>query len=174
LCSIPQSQLIPGDIGDTLTASFPKGPRMSVAASIRKLGFRRWHERQLIEAHASLVTAFLCVIVVAVCLDQFRWREAGFKPLIMLALAAAGIALCFKTVTFYFKMLFRAEHFAQQAVCSGCKAYGVIEVLATSTPISRGAADAADSDSLHVRCKKCGHAWTMSAIQGGEPDSRRL
>jgi hypothetical protein len=143
---------------------------MSVAAGIRKLGFRRWHERQLIEAHASLVTAFLCVILVAVCLDQFRWREAGFKPLIMLALAAAGIALCFKTVTFYFKLLFRAEHFAQQAVCSDCKAYGAIEVLASSTPHSHNAADAA-GDRLSVRCKKCGHVWTMREMQSGVPDS---
>jgi len=63
---------------------------MSVAASIRKLGFRRWHERQLIEAHASLVTAFLCVIVIAVCLDQFHWRESGAKPWIMLALIVAA------------------------------------------------------------------------------------
>ena len=53
-------------------------------------------------------------------MDQLRWRDAGFKPLIMLLLVIAGIALCFKTVTFYFKVLFRAEHFAAQAVCSGC------------------------------------------------------
>ena len=124
---------------------------MPVAASIRKLGFRRWHERQLIEAHASLVTAFLCVIVIAVCLDQLHWRDAGFKPLLMLALIVAGVALCFKTVTFYFKMLFRAEHFAQQAQCGDCKTYGVIEVLASP-----------GEDTLQVRCKKCSHEWTMT------------
>lgn len=138
---------------------------MTVANHIRKRGFRRWHERQLIEAHASLVTAFLCVIVVAVCLDQFHWRESGTKPWIMLALIAAGIALCFKTVNFYFKMLFRAEHFAQQAVCCECKAYGVIEVLAPVMHLddSRGNADA--NEWLKVRCKKCGHGWTMQSQQ---------
>lgn len=136
---------------------------MPVAENIRKLGFRRWHERQLIEAHASLVTAFLGVIVVAVCLDQLHWRDAGVKPLIMLGLAAVGIALCFKTVTFYFKVLFRAEHFATQATCSGCKAYGVIEVVTMSTPASHETA--AGAEWLKVRCKKCGHDWTMSAEQ---------
>jgi hypothetical protein len=136
---------------------------MPIAASIRKLGFRRWHERQLIEAHASLVTAFLCVIVIAVCLDQLHWREAGFKPMIMLALIVTGIVLCFKTVTFYFRMLFRAEHYAQQAVCGECKVYGLIEVMAAHTSISHSMADTPADDWLNVRCKKCGHGWTMSA-----------
>jgi hypothetical protein len=138
---------------------------MSVAASIRKLGFRRWHERQLIEAHASLVTAFLCVIVVAVCLDQFRWREAGFKPLIMLALIIAGIALCFKTVTFYFKVLFRAEHLAQQAVCSDCKTYGVIDVIDPASPSISGRP-------FRVRCRKCGRTWTMAEDTAAQPLDR--
>jgi hypothetical protein len=147
---------------------------MPVAASIRKLGFRRWHERQLIEAHASLVTAFLCVIVIAVCLDQLHWRDAGLKPLIMLALIIAGIALCFKTVTFYFNVLFRAEHFAEQAVCGECKAYGAIEVLAASAQTPQCLADAAGNHWLEVRCKKCGHGWKMSGMQAGERNSKYL
>jgi hypothetical protein len=147
---------------------------MPVAESIRKLGFRRWHERQLIEAHASLVTAFLCVIVIAVCLDQLLGRDAGFKTLILLALVAAGVALCFKTVTFYFKMLFRAEHFAAQAICSECKVYGVIEVLASSLCTSRVSRDSAGDDWLKVRCKKCGHDWKMSAMNAGKPDEKYL
>ncbi len=144
---------------------------MSVAASIRKLGFRRWHERQLIEAHASLVTAFLCVIVIAVCLDQFHWRESGAKPWIMLALIVAGIMLCYKTVTFYFKTLFRAEHYAEQAVCSGCKAYGVIEVLASSACRSQ---DVASGSWLSVRCKKCGYDWTIHTKPPGQPGEKYL
>ena len=75
---------------------------MPVADRICKLGFRRWYERQLIEAHGSLVTAFLGVILVAVCMDQFRWRDAGFKPLIMLVLIVGGLVLCFKAVRYYF------------------------------------------------------------------------
>jgi hypothetical protein len=90
---------------------------MLLADLIRKFGFRRWHERQFIEAQASLVTAFLGVIMVAVCLDQLHWRDGGVKPLAMLVLAVAGIVLYFKTVSFYFRTLFRAEHFAARAVC---------------------------------------------------------
>ncbi len=147
---------------------------MPVADHIRKLGFRRWHERQLIEAHASLVTAFLGVIMVAVCMDQFHWREAGIKPLIMLAVMAAGIALCFKTVAFYFKALFRAEHFAAQAVCGGCGVYGVIEVRTSSVLALQELPDAASGDWLKVRCKKCGHDWTMSADHTQTPIAKSL
>jgi hypothetical protein len=140
---------------------------MPVADRIHKLGFRRWHERQLIEAHASLVTAFLCVIVIAACLDQLHWRDAGFKPLIMLALIVAGIVLCFKTVTIYFKVLFRAEHYAQQAVCGECKIYGALDVR-------RYAAEStvAGHDWFNVRCKKCGHSWTIADESEGQPPNK--
>ena len=136
---------------------------MPIADSIRKLGFRRWHERQLIEAHASLVTAFLGVILIAVCLDQMQWRDGGIKPFIMLALAAGGVMLCFKTVGFYFAVLFRAEHFAAQAKCDHCGVYGVINILAAP---ARAASldDAASTDWLKVRCKKCGHDWTINGM----------
>lgn len=142
-----------------------KAQPLSVAQHIRKLGFRRWHERQLIEAHACLVTAFLGVIAVAVCLDQFQWRDAGLKPLIMLTLIVVGILLCFKTVTFYFKVLFRAEHFATQAVCDACKVYGLLEVVATAAGESPQFSDAVGDDWLQVRCRKCGHGWTMHEQQ---------
>ncbi len=142
---------------------------MPVADHIRRLGFRRWHARQLIEAHASLVPAFLGVIVVAVCLDQLHWRDAGVKPLLMLALASAGVVLCFKTVTFYFKVLFRAEHYAAQAVCGGCKAYGVIDVLAPLPPAAVAAAASVEQEWLQVRCRKCRHEWTMTAAQAANP-----
>ncbi|MEO8135614.1 MAG: hypothetical protein ABI831_16750 [Betaproteobacteria bacterium] len=149
--------------------------RTPVAESIRKLGFRRWHERQLIEAHAGLVTAFLCLIVVLVCNDQLNWRDAGFKPLINLALIVGGIALCYKTVTLYFEVMFRAEHFAAQAVCSVCKTYGRIEVLASSAQASQDiAADPGSSDWFKVRCRKCSHGWTMTAMEPDAPGKKSL
>jgi phage FluMu protein Com len=147
---------------------------MQIADQVRKRGFRRWHERQLVEAHASLVTALLCLIVLAVCVDQLHWREAGFKPLIMLALIVASLLLCFKTVTFYFKVLFRAEHYAAQAVCSKCKTYGVIAVTGSSTTNLHNAAAATADDWIKVRCKKCGHAWTMSAEHEPPPIGKPL
>lgn len=142
---------------------------MNIAQRIKKQGFHRWYERQLIEAHASLVTAFLCVILVAVCVDQLRSREGSLNMVIMLALAAAGVLLCIKTVSVYFHMLFRAEHIAQQANCAQCGAYGALAVTTASneqemqetaeTPETQGKAW------LRVRCRKCEHEWTMHESQ---------
>ena len=137
--------------------------RASIAESIRKIGFRRWHERQLIEAHASLVTSFLALIVVLVSVDQFGGDDAGTKPLLNLALIAVGLVLCFKGAMFYLRVLSRAERLAAQAVCSACQTYGRIEVLAESDPTLHGAAAEKRDDWFKVRCRKCAHGWTISA-----------
>lgn len=131
---------------------------MSVADGIRKFGFRRWYERQLIEAHAYLVTAFLGVIMIAACLDQFHWRDAGVKPVIMLGLVISGIVLCFKSGRAYFTMLFRAEHYAQQSVCRQCNAYGGLHVLG----VQQGGYASGTDDWVRVRCRKCGNDWAIS------------
>ena len=38
---------------------------MAPAASIRRIGFRKWYERELIKSHAALVTSFMCAVLVA-------------------------------------------------------------------------------------------------------------
>lgn len=142
-----------------------------VAQRIRKLGFRRWHERQLIEAHASLVTAILCVLVVLICQDQFSLREgSGFRELMLLLLIAVGVVISYHTVKAYFKVLFRAEHFAEQAVCSECQTYGVLEVLANPAHETRNIPD--ESERFPVRCRKCGNSWTMTAMQVRRQDEK--
>lgn len=147
---------------------------MQIADQVRKKGFRRWHERQLIDAHASLVTAFLCLIVLAVCVDQLRWREGGFKPLLMLALIVVSIVMCLKTVGFYFKALFRAEHYASQAVCDTCKTYGAIAVTGSSGLDAPHGDETTAGDWIKVCCKKCGHAWTMSGEHEPPPIGKSL
>ena len=132
-----------------------------VAHRIRKLGFRRWHERQLIGAHASLVTGFLCMIVVLICQDQFSLREgSGFRELMLLMLIATGVVVCYHTVKSYFRVLFRAEHFAEQAVCGECRTYGVLEVVAAPAQDRPNHSDG--NEWFKVRCRKCGHGWTMT------------
>ena len=38
---------------------------MDPTASIRRLGFRKWYERELVKSHGALVTCFLCGLTVA-------------------------------------------------------------------------------------------------------------
>jgi len=40
------------------------------ADTIARIGFRRWHERQLLECHAWLVTGILCVLAVVVRIGE--------------------------------------------------------------------------------------------------------
>ena len=67
---------------------------MTAADGIRKLGFRRWYERQLIESHVYLVTGFLSMIMVFACFEDFSLRAPGIKPFLMLALIMGGAVLC--------------------------------------------------------------------------------
>lgn len=92
--------------------------------------------------------------MVAVCLDQFHWRDPGIRPWTLLLLIAAGTGLCWKTVTYYFKVLFRAEDLARQAACGACGVYGVIAVDGDTSN---------DTGNLRVHCRKCGHQWVMQA-----------
>jgi hypothetical protein len=59
---------------------------MTPADGIRKLGFRRWHERQLIESHLYLVTGFLSMILMLACFETFSFRAPGVEPILTLGL----------------------------------------------------------------------------------------
>ena len=63
---------------------------------------------------------------------------------------------------------------AAQAVCGGCKVYGVLEVLAPSAHESQRSDDGASEEWFKVRCRKCGHDWTMAAMQTEAPDKKYL
>ena len=52
---------------------------MDPTSSIRRLGFRKWYERELIKCHAALVTCFLCGLTVAALA-----AGAVLSPLILL------------------------------------------------------------------------------------------
>ena len=52
---------------------------MEPARSIARLGFRKWYERRLIEAHAWLFTALLCAIYVGVSLESVSFSRASLN-----------------------------------------------------------------------------------------------
>ena len=137
---------------------------MSRAEGIRKLGFRRWYERQLIEGHAYLVTCFLSMIMMAACVETFSLREPALQQLVMLGLLFGSGIVCIASWRRYHVVLVRAEQTGEQSTCTACRAYGRFEVLEPALPGQSGpresAADVADMR-LQVRCRKCGHQWTI-------------
>jgi len=132
-------------------------PHSQPALGIRKLGFRRWFERQLIESHVYLVTCLLCLILVFAMIEEAGSRGGMERALIFtLTLCAAGLGL----VSFerYRAMLFRALHLSGRSNCEECGAYGQFEVLDSArADFSEGTREYW----LKVRCRKCSHEWIM-------------
>ncbi len=130
---------------------------MNLADGIRKIGFRRWYERQLIECHLYLITGLLSMVVVGLGLEAFSLRQPGIVLLWILALTAAGLVACVWSFRRYLKMLVTAQQAASHSVCSKCQTYGRLELL-------RAGAAPPEPDTepwVRVRCRACGHEWVM-------------
>lgn len=135
---------------------------MLAAEKIRKLGFRRWYERQLIAGHLWLVSCILGMLLVAVVLDVFSLRRGGTDMVLRLALAFAGGAVAVYAWGRYRDIMLLAERLGDGATCPQCRAYGSFRVLDAGP--REGADDEASarrSGWLRVRCRRCGHEWTI-------------
>jgi hypothetical protein len=138
---------------------------MDLVESIRKRGFKKWYERQLIESHLYLVTCFLCMILVAACAEELSFRAPGLKPVLMIGFVAAGGLIGLLSWQRYKAMMTVAEAYGDHSTCAQCNAYAKFEVLdwGDAPPVapSTAAPTAAMGPWLRVRCRKCAHIWTM-------------
>lgn len=125
---------------------------VDIAEGIRRVGFKRWYERQLIESHVYFVTAFLSLILVVAGLEGYSASAEGAARLYMLTLVAGGVVLCTWSFRRYQFMLARAVRAAERSTCSQCATYGALDVVSCQDR-SRGR--------FTVRCCKCGHQWNM-------------
>jgi len=130
---------------------------MDLADSIREQSFRRWYERQLVESHAWLVTGFLALIMTAMAIEVIAFRESIGGMLMLLAVGGGGAALCLYAWLRFNRQLFLAEHIAEQATCSACRAYGKLAYVSASRD-----AGAAAGHAIRVRCRACGHEWVIA------------
>jgi len=133
---------------------------MEPADGIARLGFTRWYERQLMQGHAYLVTCFLCIVLVGVCVEATGAQASRLEQLLAAAAILGAGALGIYSLRRYRAILLRAEALARGATCKSCRAYGRIKILASGAT----GAEAAQEDRapwLKVQCAKCGHAWTM-------------
>ena len=135
---------------------------MKLAADIRRLGFRRWYERQLIESHAYLVAAFLCLILLLAgieSLDHLR-RTPMFYVAVVLGAGAAGTVM-YVAWRRFLTVLQRAEVFAGGAECPRCKAWGKFEVIGAEAASEDDPVEAGRPHWLRVKCRKCGNDWRL-------------
>lgn len=135
---------------------------MEPAAGIRKLGFKRWFERELIESHVYLVTFFLCLVLVIALFEQLGARAGGFEHAFMYAAMLGGGATGIFSLNRYIAILFRALRLAERSTCKNCGAYARFSVLDSARGPAEDAADGRDEVWLKLRCTTCGHEWTMA------------
>ncbi|HET7728925.1 MAG TPA: hypothetical protein VFK48_02720 [Usitatibacter sp.] len=138
---------------------------MDPVASIRRLGFRKWYERELIKCHAALVTCFLCGLTVAALMEQVHFMEGGWRPVGMIAIVVAAGALGVISWRSYITVLQRAEYYGESSSCPECHAYGRFEVLESGLDSHPSGVAASvrplESAWMRVKCRKCGAAWRM-------------
>jgi len=133
-----------------------------IGEEIRRRGFRRWYERQLIEGHAYLVTAFLALILLLAGFEAMgALRGSPVYYLTIVAVAAAAGVLVWVAWRRFTVLLARAELFAESANCPRCRAWGKFEVLAAEAVSADDPPEAGRPHWLRVRCRQCGEQWRL-------------
>jgi hypothetical protein len=125
---------------------------MKLAHGIRRHGYRKWYERQLMQSHAHLVLTFLCAIgLMATFEAAWRFRTPLDQWVDLLAgLLCAAIGLW--ALRRYLNLLAHAEYVASQADCPQCQTYGRLDLMASN----------ASGDEVVVKCRQCGGQWGMT------------
>jgi len=123
---------------------------LRLAEGIRRVGFRKWYERELLSSHAHMLLAFLCVIALMASMEAFGDASAEEKMLdAVFCIVSGSVGLW--ALRRYLFLLMHAEELANQATCSHCGLYGSLTLLQE---------DRRNGHAL-VRCRKCVHEWTM-------------
>ena len=126
---------------------------MKLAEGIRRHGFRKWYERELLQSHAHMVLLLFCVLGIFGIFEGSSRKH----PLSEQMADLAGVLLCVATGIYcirrYLYLLSHAEAVAHQAECPQCKTYGRLDLVASD----------ASGDEVQVACRKCAHRWHISS-----------
>ena len=126
---------------------------MGLADGIRKHGFRKWYERELMQSHLHMLLLLLCTIGLLGAFEVFS-RQAPLVDQLSIALSVLlCVAIGIWSMRRYLYLLMHAEAVANQAVCPQCQTYGRLAVQREDAPALR----------LSVRCKQCGHEWPIDS-----------
>jgi hypothetical protein len=122
--------------------------------SFKRIGFRKWYERQLLSSHAHMVLAVLSVIALVGSMEAFRDATGdGQMVNVMFVVVCAAIAAW--AMRRYLFLLLRAEQAANQASCPECGDYGRFHVVGHRPRLQE----------IDVQCRKCSRGWIFSSLQ---------
>jgi hypothetical protein len=124
---------------------------MGVAKGIRKLGFRTWHERELLLGFGWMAVLLLCAIFAFAALETLigssSWNENAKSAAVILASGAFGIVAMHR----FLMSLAQVQTAASQAICNQCETFGRLRVIA----------DDAAGTWVRVSCRGCAYEWVM-------------
>lgn len=121
-----------------------------LADGIRRVGFRKWYERELLSSHAHMVLLLLATIALMASLEAFHGGSTGEKITDVAMFLASG-AIGLWALRRYLYLLMHAEEVANQANCAHCGTYGRLDVVAEDRR----------SGETRVCCRQCQHQWTI-------------
>jgi hypothetical protein len=128
---------------------------MQLSDGIRRHGFRKWYERELLQSHAHLALTFLCAVglfgAVEAATHFTGWTDRVIDAAAVLACGAIGVWALRR----YLYLLMHAEHAANQADCPHCGVYARFTLVE--------AAHAPAGPSVTVCCRECAHQWSIDA-----------
>jgi len=123
-----------------------------LADGVRRVGFRKWYERELLSSHAHMVLAVLSVIGMLGSMEAMRGVPFA-QQLMNLGLLLVSTFIAYWALRRYFYLLMRAEVVANQANCEDCGEYGRFTIVDSDEPALQ----------TRVCCMKCAHKWTISS-----------
>ena len=121
---------------------------------MQKPRFIRWHENQLYQSFAWLISCLLAGFLFVSIIEFVGLKESGVLMIIVLVvLYVVGLAIIELFRRFWRRFTF-AQACASAATCGQCGNYGLFEVTPDTIPI-------------YARCQKCDHQWVI----GGDQDA---
>jgi hypothetical protein len=128
-------------------------PAMRLADGIRKHGFRKWYERELLQSHGHMVLLLFCTLGILGSLEAASSSLTLADKLtdLMTTLLCAGAGIW--SLRRYLYLLSHAEAVANQASCPACGTYARLKLLQASD----------DGRLVNVGCRQCEHRWDIES-----------
>jgi hypothetical protein len=129
----------------------------TLAEGIRRVGFRKWYERELLSSHAHMLLALLSVVALLASFEAIGGGTTVEKIMDFAFVLVCG-AISLWALRRYLYLLMHAEEMANQANCPQCKAYGLLQLVEAQHRPKAGW--------VPVCCKRCGFAWKLEDDAG--------
>ena len=125
---------------------------MDAVQAMRKLGFRKWYERALLQSHIHLVLLLLSAIGLLAGAEVYRRDLPATAQLTLVACVIASGWIGYYALRRYLFLLQHAEFIADQAVCAQCETYARWDITAEDAP----------AHTMQVCCRRCGNLWKIA------------